>query len=210
MSFFFAFQFFNIGFLHSKKFKKLLFLERVERPKAHINGAMTLLADAACHPQLRDTCVPPPQVLLHVKHTEEHAFLFETTAQTEVEVALTEITKIVGLRQKLARLADASEGLAQHGPMKPPEQQGLDDDTPLLEDYDVKSGEVAPRTAPERGANYREDPTQRRTGNAPPEDIAAMLLKTVEDGRALISHRQVPRPFQEHCHESALCFWPLV
>jgi len=48
----------------SKKFKKLLFLERVERPKAHINGAMTLLADAACHPQLRDACVPPPQVLL--------------------------------------------------------------------------------------------------------------------------------------------------
>ena len=25
---------------------------------------MTLLADAACHPQLRDACVPPPQVLL--------------------------------------------------------------------------------------------------------------------------------------------------
>ena len=50
--------------------------------------------------------------------------------------------------------------------MKPPEQQGLDDETPLLDDYDVKSGEVAKRAAPLRSQNYKPDPTERRTGNA--------------------------------------------
>ena len=34
--------------------------------------------------------------------------------------------------------------------MKPPEQQGLDDETPLLEDYDVKTGLIADRSKPVR------------------------------------------------------------
>merc|ERR1719453_751749 len=88
-------------------------------------------------------------------------------------------------------LAAAAEGLAQHGPMKPPEQQGLDDATPLLEDYDVADGTVKPRSAPERSANYRPDPTERRTGNAPTDELAAVISKTVEDAKALTSENQV-------------------
>merc|ERR1719453_2508115 len=88
-------------------------------------------------------------------------------------------------------LAAAAEGLAQHGPMKPPEQQGLDDATPLLEDYDVADGTVKPRSAPERSANYRPDPTERRTGNAPTDELAAVITKTVEDAKALTSENQV-------------------
>ena len=49
---------------------------------------------------------------------------------------------------QLGRLAAQVEGLAAHGPMKVPEQQGLDDETPLLEDYDVKDGTTKARAPP--------------------------------------------------------------
>jgi len=130
-------------------------------------------------------------VLLHVKRNDKESFLYDTPAVTEVDVALREIVKIHNLRQKIERLTSAADGLAAHGPMKPPEQQGLDDDTPLLEDYDVKSGEVAARPAPQRSQNYKPDPTERRTGNAPPDEIGAVITRTVEDAKALLSERQV-------------------
>lgn len=130
-------------------------------------------------------------VLLHVKRGEKESFLFETSAASEVDVVLREVVKIQNLRMKVGRLTSAAEGLAQHGPMKSPEQQGLEDDTPLLEDYDVSSGSVAPREAPQRTQNYRQDPTERRTGNAPPDDIGAVITRTVADASALISEKQV-------------------
>mmetsp|Transcript_32479 Transcript_32479/g.53713 ORF Transcript_32479/g.53713 Transcript_32479/m.53713 type:complete len:293 (-) Transcript_32479:141-1019(-) len=130
-------------------------------------------------------------VLLHVKRSDKETFLFNIPAQTEVDVALREIVKIQNLRLKIGRLTSAAEGLAEHGPMKPPEQQGLDDDTPLLEDYDEKSGTVAARQAKDRGSNFKPDPTERRTGNAPPDDIAAVITRTVDDAKALVSEKQV-------------------
>jgi len=130
-------------------------------------------------------------VLLHVKRSDKESFLFDIPAATEVDVVIQELVKVHNLRLKVGRLTEQATQLAQHGPMKPPEQQGLDDDTPLLEDYDVKSGENKPRAAPERNGNYRQDPTERRTGNAPSDELAAVITKTVEDAQALISERQV-------------------
>ena len=89
-----------------------------------------------------------PTVLLHVKRSDKDGFLASLPAATEVQVALTELVRIHNLRGKVNRLAAAAEQLAMHGPMKLPEQQGLDDSTPLLEDYDVKKGEVVPHAAP--------------------------------------------------------------
>lgn len=130
-------------------------------------------------------------VLLHVKRSEKDTFLFETSVKAEVDTVLRELVKIHNLRLKVGRLTSAADGLAQHGPMKPPEQQGLDDDTPLLEDYDVKSGTTAPRAPQARSANFKHDPTERRTGNAPTDDIAAVIVRTVDDAKALVSERQV-------------------
>ena len=89
-----------------------------------------------------------------------------------------------------------------HGPMKLPEQQGLDEETPLLEDYDVNTGKTGLRAPADRGLNYREDPTQRRTGNAPSEELAAVILTCVDDAKALASDRQVQ--LKQPTHAKAL------
>ena len=75
--------------------------------------------------------------------------------------------------------------------MKPPEQQGLDDETPLLEDYDTKTGTVKERHQQPKNQNYNKDPTERRTGNPPPQDIQKVLNKTVDDANALLDEKQV-------------------
>ena len=93
-------------------------------------------------------------VLLHVKRSDKDTFLFDTPAATEVDVVLREVVAIHNLRQKIGRLAAQVEGLAAHGPMKVPEQQGLDDETPLLEDYDVKDGTTR-TSAPTRRSGAR-------------------------------------------------------
>jgi len=130
-------------------------------------------------------------VLLHVKRSDKESFLYETPCATDVDVVLRELVHIHNLRHKVNRLAEAAGQLAQHGPMKPPEAQGLDDETPLLEDYDVKDGNLKPRDAPKRNEHYCHDPTERRTGNAPSPEIGQVLTKTVEDASALTSEKQV-------------------
>lgn len=130
-------------------------------------------------------------VLLHVKRSEKESFLYETPAATDVEVVLRELVTIHNLRQKVNRLSEAANQLALHGPMKPPEAQGLDDETPLLDDYDVKDGTTKPRQNAPRNEHYNHDPSERRTGNAPSPELAQVLTKTVEDAQALTSERQV-------------------
>lgn len=136
---------------------------------------------------------PPPlpsMVLLHLKRSEKESFLYEVAAASEVEQVRTDLVRIHNLRHKALRLVTAVEQLALYGPMKLPEQQGLDDATPLLEDYDVSSGTTQPRTV-QHGANYRQDPTEKRTGDAPSDELAAVLNRTVEDAKALVSQRMV-------------------
>ena len=130
-------------------------------------------------------------VLLHVKRSEKESFLYETPAITDVDVVLRDLVIIHNLRQKVNRLAEEAEKLAAHGPMKPPEQQGLDDETQLLEDYDVTTGTNKARAAPQRNEHYNPDGTERRTGNAPSPELAAVMTKTVEDAKSLTSEKQV-------------------
>ena len=126
-------------------------------------------------------------VLLHVKRSEKESFLYETPCATDVDVVLRELVIIHNLRQKVNRLTEQAEQLALHGPMKPPEQQGLDDETPLVDDYDVTTGTSKPRAPVQRNEHYNPDPTERRNGNAPSPELAQVLMKTVEDGKALTS-----------------------
>merc|ERR1719240_721861 len=129
-------------------------------------------------------------VLLHVKRSEKEGFLFETPAASEVQDTVREMVAAHNLRLKVNRLAEAAGQLALYGPMKLPEQQGLDDSTALLEEYDVKTGTYN-HVTPTHGANYRQDPNERRTGDAPSDDLAAVIQKTCEDAVALTAQRMV-------------------
>ena len=124
-------------------------------------------------------------VLLHIKRSDKDTFLFDTPAASEVDATIRELVKVQNLRGKVNRLAAAAEQLAMYGPMKTPEQQGLDDSTPLLEDYDVSKGEVVPHAMPQHGANYRQDPSERRTGDCPSDELAQVITRTVEDAKQL-------------------------
>jgi len=128
-------------------------------------------------------------VLLHVKRSDKDSFLFEIPAASEVEATVRELVKVQNLRGKVNRLAGAAEQLALYGPMKTPEQQGLDDETPLLEDYDVKKGEVVAHAKPQHGVHYRQDPSERRTGDCPSDELAAVMQKTVEDAKVLTAEK---------------------
>lgn len=75
---------------------------------------------------------PSMQVLLHIKLSEKEGFLFEIPAATDVDTVLREVVKVNNLRRKVNRLAEAAQQLSQYGPMKLPEQQGLEDSTPLV------------------------------------------------------------------------------
>ena len=132
----------------------------------------------------------PLQVLLHVKRSEKEGFLYNVPAATEVDVVVRELVKVHNLRGRVNRLAAAAGELSLYGPMKLPEQQGLDDATPLLEEYDVKTGKTEHK-APVHGANYRQDPSERRTGDAPSDELAAVISRTVEDAKALTSDKLV-------------------
>jgi len=121
--------------------------------------------------------------------SDKDTFLFNVPAATEVDAVLLEVVKIQNLRGKVNRLSASAEQLAMFGPMKTPEQQGLDDATPLLEDYDVSKGEVVPHAPPQHGVNYRQDPSERRTGDCCSDDLAKVIAKTVEDAKALTSEK---------------------
>ena len=144
----------------------------------------------------RSRCAPrhhPAQVLLHIKRSEKDSFLYEAPAATEVDVVVNDVVKVQNLRGKVSRLAEAAGQLALYGVMKLPEQQGLDDSTPLLEDYDTTTGNIAPRQPPKHGANYRQDPTEKRTGDAPSDELAAVINRCCADAIALIKEERVQR-----------------
>jgi len=132
-------------------------------------------------------------VLLHVKRSDKETFLFQTPAASEVDPVLREIVKIHNLRGKVNRLAEEAKRLALHGPMKIPEQQGLDDETPLLDDYNESTGTVPARKPVQHGANYRQDPQEKRTGDCPSDELAAVIQQTVTDAEALTTEAMVAR-----------------
>jgi len=132
-------------------------------------------------------------VLLHIKRSEKEGFLFEVPAATEVDAAVRQLVRVHNLRGKANRLAEAAGQLALYGPMKLPEAQGLSDSTALLEDYDSTTGNLAARSQPVHGANYRQDPSERRTGDCPSDELAAVIQRTVDDAKAVAADNNVQR-----------------
>jgi len=74
------------------------------------------------------------------------------------------------------------DDLAQYGPCKPPDKQGLDEDI---------QAEADGISQPPRGATYCKDPNGKRNGNAPIAQVQAMMRKALADAAMAASKKQV-------------------
>lgn len=118
-------------------------------------------------------------VVIHLKMDDTNQFLYETTCGTSNEDLITQICSVWNMRLKLQMLVENVRELAKHGPMKPPDQRGLDE---IKEEEGVKV---------EKGQYYASDPLGHRTGNGPGPQLADTMEKVCLDALAAINKNQV-------------------
>uniref|UniRef100_UPI003AAABAB5 cilia- and flagella-associated protein 298 isoform X2 n=1 Tax=Centroberyx gerrardi TaxID=166262 RepID=UPI003AAABAB5 len=127
-------------------------------------------------------------VQLHLKRGDESQFLFSTTVDVPLDSLIQQITHIYNGRLKVDRICSEIPELADHGITLPPNMQGLTDDQ--IEDLKLKD-EWEEKCVPSGGAVFRKDEIGRRNGHAPNDKMKAVLMRTVEEAKALISKKQV-------------------
>jgi len=118
-------------------------------------------------------------VLLHVKKGDDINFLYRTLVTTSNDDATREVCNIYNLILRIRRLKYTCDELCQYGPLKPPEKQGFIDEEEAMEDSEAKAK-----------ANPHYDPTGKRTGENPAEELADVIRRTVADADEAISKRQ--------------------
>ncbi|KAF6716280.1 UPF0769 protein C21orf59-like [Oryzias melastigma] len=127
-------------------------------------------------------------VQLHVKRGEESQFLFSTTVDAPLETLIQQVSAIYNGRLKVERLCSEISELADHGILLPPNMQELTAEQ--IEELNLKD-EWEDRCMPSGGAVFKKDEIGRRNGHAPNDKMKAVLMKTVEEAKALISNKQV-------------------
>lgn len=127
-------------------------------------------------------------VQLHIKRGDESQFLFSTTVDAPLETAIHQITAIYNGRLKVDRICSEISELADHGITLPPNMQGLAEeqivDLKLIDEWEEKC-------VPSGGPVLRKDKIGRRNGQAPNDKMKEVLMKTVDEAKALISKKQV-------------------
>ncbi|XP_056267715.1 cilia- and flagella-associated protein 298 [Pseudoliparis swirei] len=127
-------------------------------------------------------------VQLHVKRGDESHFLFNTTVASPLETVIQQITAIYNGRLKVDRICAEIPELADHGITLPPNMQGLTEEQIVelkLQD------EWEDTCVPSGGPVLRKDEMGRRNGHSPNDKMKAVLMRTVEEAKALISKKQV-------------------
>ncbi|KAK2828343.1 hypothetical protein Q5P01_019377 [Channa striata] len=127
-------------------------------------------------------------VQLHVKRGDESQFLFNTTVDAPLETVIQQITAIYNGRLKVDRLCSEIPELADHGITLPPNMQGLTDEQ--IVELKLKD-EWEDKCVPSGGPVFKKDEIGRRNGHAPNEKMKEVLLRTVEEAKALVSKKQV-------------------
>ncbi|KAJ4456873.1 putative UPF0769 protein C21orf59 [Paratrimastix pyriformis] len=128
----------------------------------------------------------PYTMLIHLKKNE-HEFVYETTLNTPVDQVIADLVNILNLYLKVKRLLMVVPDLAQHGPQRPPETQGLDECLPQEELEKIKAACVP------GVAEYCPDPNGLRTGQAPIQAVRETLMKTVEEVTAITNKENLVR-----------------
>ena len=104
-------------------------------------------------------------VVISVKSGENDVFLYETSCDTSNDKVVRDLVSIWNMRIRLQQLAGGIRVLGKHGPMKPPDKQGIDHIQEQMNDVKL-----------EKGLYYCEDPTGIRTG----EGVGPQLTETIE------------------------------
>eukprot|EP00771_Trimastix_marina_P001453 gnl/Trimastix_PCT/2525.p2 GENE.gnl/Trimastix_PCT/2525~~gnl/Trimastix_PCT/2525.p2 ORF type:complete len:284 (+),score=78.97 gnl/Trimastix_PCT/2525:81-932(+) len=123
-------------------------------------------------------------VRIHLKKGE-HEFLYETTLSTEMSEIITHLVDTLSMLLRIRRLISYTEDLLQHGPLREPNQQGLDEYLPEEQVQTVKDSCVPGQHI------YRADPTGRRCGKAPDEPASQVLQRTLDETKELIQKERL-------------------
>ena len=97
-------------------------------------------------------------VVIHVKRSEEHQFLYETTVEAEVSACVKDLCEIQNTRLRIQRLKLEGEELAKHGVSKHPEKQSLDEFQAKPHELRAKPGEPANLAGMGASASVRQKP----------------------------------------------------
>ncbi|KAJ3022415.1 hypothetical protein HKX48_006232 [Thoreauomyces humboldtii] len=126
-------------------------------------------------------------VLITLKKGEEPLFLFEAPAQTPLTELVPQLAKLQNYRLRLKRLIEGTDDLVEYGPSKPEDQQGYDEDQleALSKDKPVPAKKEIVRDG--MTITINPDPTGRRIGEAPSEQISEVIRKTLNDAKACLS-----------------------
>ncbi|KAI8996076.1 hypothetical protein BC832DRAFT_306145 [Gaertneriomyces semiglobifer] len=125
-------------------------------------------------------------VWITLKRAEEPQFLYEAPATTPVASLIPAIADLYNLRLRLKRLVDAGRDLIEYGPIKPESEYGYTEEQldSLGKEKMVEKKEVEING---RKVLMNPDPTGRRTGEAPTQDLADILRKTLDNAEACLS-----------------------
>lgn len=107
---------------------------------------------------------PPPSP----QNSEQDQFLFETPGSQPAGAAARDLAELHNLRHRIARLKLEGGELAQYGPAKAPDAQGID-----------SCQEGAGGSGRERGPHYCMDPTGRRSGEGERARAHARMLLSI-------------------------------
>ncbi|GBG79278.1 hypothetical protein CBR_g29428 [Chara braunii] len=127
-----------------------------------------------------------------MKRTQDQQFLFEASVEDKVDDVIRQLVEVHNLRLRIERLALEGEELAKHGPAKPYEEQGLDEEVEdMPKGYSMEGGDMNKQGTKERGPFYNADPLGKRTGEACDPTVAEVLRKTLMEATQLASKDQV-------------------
>merc|ERR1711998_80531 len=118
-------------------------------------------------------------VLLHVKKGDDINFLYRCPVTTSNDDATRQVCEVWNLVLKIRRLKYVCDDLCQYGPMKPPERQGYIDEEEAMINAEQKAKE-----------DPHFDPTGKRSGESPTEELAEVIRRTVADADEAINKRQ--------------------
>merc|ERR1711959_201677 len=119
-------------------------------------------------------------VLIHVKKGEDVNFYVEHDVAEDIDDVSRNVITIFNTVLQARRLKSACDDLVQYGPMKPPETQSV------MEDEEGSPADIEAMCK----ANPHFDPTGKRTGDAPSENMADVIRRTVAELEASISKEQ--------------------